>query len=106
MTAKSAITLPHPSTLDGLSLVETDRLVADLTARAQAYVSEVNRARRSAIHRAVDGPGVTGSRRKRVEAVAAQLGISQTQVYQAIRADAAEPGPPNTPHETLARASS
>ena len=87
------IRLPRLSALAGLDLAELDRRVAELTAQAQAYVSDVNRVRRAAIRKAVNGNGAEGRRRARVEAVAAELGISVTQVYQAIRADIMEPPP-------------
>ena len=82
------VTFPHPSTLAGLDLSELDRRAAELTAQAQTYVSDVNRVRRAAIRAAVDGSGTEGRRRARVEAVAVTLGISATQVYQAVRAAA------------------
>jgi hypothetical protein len=96
------IRFPDLDYLIALDLAGVNRQAADLTAQAQAFVSDVNRIRRAAIRAAVDGPGVTGRRRERVEAVAAQLGISRTQVYQAIRADAMEPESPRTLMEVLA----
>lgn len=89
----ASVQFPDLGFLAGLPLVEVDRQVADLTTQAQAFVSEVNRVRRAAIRSAVDGPGAVGRRRERVEAVAAELGISVTQVYQAVRAAEHDPKP-------------
>ena len=104
MTGTQNIQFPDLSYLAAMDLTEVDREVADLTRQAQAFVSDANRARRAAIRRAVDGPDATGPRRARVEAVAATLGISRTQVYQAIRADADEPRAPKTLMEVFADA--
>ena len=83
------VTLPHPASLAGLGLTELDQRVAELTALAQAYVSDLHRARRAAIRAAVDDEPWAGEaatrRRLRVRAVAERLGISETQVYQAMR---------------------
>jgi hypothetical protein len=87
------VVLPHPTSLAALDLPDLDRRVAELTGQAQAYVGDLHRVRRAAIRTAVDGDDravVDGEpfserRRTRVLAIAAILGISPTQVYQAIR---------------------
>lgn len=76
------------SELDRLALL--DRLVAEHAAEAQAYVGDLYRLRRATIADVINGDGWSGEavhrRRARVSAVAERLGITMTQVYQAIRA--------------------
>ena len=88
------VTFPPPGTLTDLDLTALDRYVAELTAQAQAYVSEINRIRRDAIHATVESDDWTGEaasrRRIRVQAIAERLGISVTHVYQVIRQSSVE----------------
>jgi hypothetical protein len=88
------------SELDRLALL--DKLVAEHTAAAQAYVGDLHRLRRATIRDIVDGEATPNHtprlieegvhrRRGRIEVVAKTLGISVTQVYQAIRADTEKP---------------
>jgi hypothetical protein len=87
-TTKPPARFPDLAYLDGLSLTEVAREAADLTAQAKAFMGAVARARRDAIRAAVDGPGLHPRlRRERVEAVAAELGVSIQAVYQALRRD-------------------
>lgn len=90
----AGVTFPDPASLAGHDLAELNGLVMDLTAQAQAYVGDLHRMRRAAIRAAVDADDWTGEaayhRTLRVKAVADRLGISVTQVYQAIK----QPTPP------------
>jgi hypothetical protein len=97
------IRLPSPEAVADLAgrelteldrLVRLDRLVAEHAAEARAYVSDLYRLRRATIRDIVDSEGLTDAeaahrpahrRRVRVGAVAERLGITETQVYQALR---------------------
>lgn len=92
------VLLPSPAAiaeLAGRELAELDRLalldklVAEFTAAAQAYVSGLYQLRRATIRDVVDGECWDGEARYRralrVQAVAGRLGISVTQVYGAVK---------------------